>query len=124
MRRAAVVAVGLFALAPSLSVLVPAAQARREATVPFRPGERLTFDVAWSTYLIAGSATATVVEKRASYISNAYYIVAEGRPIPLIQRIYPLYYKMHTLFDSYSSLTQRSALYTEEGSDHKTATTV
>jgi uncharacterized protein DUF3108 len=103
----------------------PAARAepRRETAVPFRAGERLTYDVAWSTYLIAGTATATVVEKKPSYNSTAYYIVAEGRPLPLIQRIYALYYKMDTLLDSVTALSQRSAFYSEEGQDRRTATT-
>jgi len=91
--------------------------------VPFRAGERLTYDVAWQTYLIAGSATTTVMEKKPSFGSTAYYIVAEGRPLPLIQRIYALYYKMDTLLDSFSSLSQQSVLYAEEGADKRTATT-
>ena len=99
------------------------AQPRREVEVPFRVGERLTYDVAWQTYLIAGSATATVMEKKPSFSSTAYYIVAEGRPLPLIQRLYALYYKMDTLFDSFSTLSQQSVLYSEEGNDRRTATT-
>ncbi|MGC4085025.1 MAG: hypothetical protein QM736_23640 [Vicinamibacterales bacterium] len=39
---------------------------RKEATVPFRVGETLTYDVAWSNYLVAGTATSRVVEKRPS----------------------------------------------------------
>jgi hypothetical protein len=105
------------------STPAPRAEPQREAAVPFRVGERLTYDVAWSTYLIAGTATATVIEKKPSYSSTAYYIVAEGRPLPLIQRIYSLYYKMDTLFDSFSALSQRSALYSEEGDGRRTATT-
>jgi hypothetical protein len=101
----------------------PRVEARREASVPFRVGETLTYDVAWSTYLIAGTASTTVVEKKPSFDSNAYYIVAEGRPLPFIARLYALYYKMDTLFDSFTALSQRSSLYTEEGPDHKIVTT-
>src|SRR5262245_22118887 len=57
----------------------PAAPApQKDAAVPFRVGETLTYDVAWSTYLIAGSATSRVVEKRAAAARtpSAYYIVA------------------------------------------------
>src|SRR4051812_1257940 len=72
----------------------------RDAPVPFQVGETLTYDVAWSNYLVAGSAVSRVVEKRpASNSSGAYYIVAEGRPLPLIARIYALYYKMDSLID-------------------------
>lgn len=130
MRAAAAVLLGLIVVArpgaqqprPAPKPAAPAAP-RREAVVPFRVGERLTYDVAWQTYLIAGTATATVVEKKPSYSSSAYYIVAEGRPLPLIQRLYALYYKMDTLFDSFSTLSQQSALYAEEGNDRRTATT-
>jgi hypothetical protein len=97
--------------------------AQREVSVPFRVGETLTYDVAWSTYLIAGTAVTTVVEKKPSYGSTAYYIVAEGRPLPLIARLYALYYKMDTLLDTVTGLSQRTSLYTEEGPRHRTATT-
>ena len=97
--------------------------AGREIAVPFRVGETLTFDVAYSTYLVAGTATSTVVEKKASDNSTAYLIVAEGRPLPMIARLFALYYKMDTLFDSVTGLSQRSSLYTEEGTRRRTATT-
>lgn len=100
------------------------AKARTEPAVPFRVGETLTFDVAWSRYLVAGSAVSRVVEKRPSYNSTAYYIVAEGRPLPLIARIYALYYKMDSLVDSYTTLSQRSSVYAEEGSARRTTTTL
>ncbi|MBS1816603.1 MAG: DUF3108 domain-containing protein [Acidobacteria bacterium] len=102
----------------------PAPAPRQEAAVPFRVGETLTFDVAWSNYLVAGTATSRVVEKRSSYNSTAYYIVAEGRPIPLVERFYQVYYKMDSLLDSYSTLSQRSSLYSEEGSRRSFASTL
>jgi hypothetical protein len=83
--------------------------------VPFKVGETLTFDVSWSSVLVAGTATATVKEKRPSFNSTAYYIVAEGRPVPLLQRVYNLYYKMDSLVDSFTLLSQRGSLYSEEG---------
>jgi hypothetical protein len=97
---------------------------RREAAVPFKVGETLTYDVAWSHYLVAGTAVATVVEKKPSYSSTAYYIVAEGRPLPLVAKLYSLYYKMDTLFDSYTTLSQRTTLYSEEGSRRRQTATL
>ena len=41
----------------------------------------------------------------------------------MIARLFALYYKMDTLFDSVTGLSQRSSLYTEEGTRHRTATT-
>jgi hypothetical protein len=100
----------------------PAAQ-RREAAVPFKVGETLTYDVGWGQYLVAGSATSRVVERRPSYNSTAYYLLAEGRPLPIIQRFYSVYYKMDSLLDSVSALSQRTSLYTEEGTRRRYAAT-
>jgi len=112
----------------SLSVLCLPLSAQRgaapqEASVPFRVGEALTFEVSWSSMVVAGTATATVVEKKPSLNSTAYYIVVEGRPVPLVQKLYNLYYKMDSLVDSFSTLSQRGALYSEEGSEHRLGTT-
>jgi hypothetical protein len=90
-----------------------------ERAVPFKIGETLTYDVSWSSYLTAGTAVATVKEKKPSLNSSAYYIVAEGRPTPLVGKLYSLYYKMDTLLDTYTLLPQRGSVYTEEGSKHR-----
>ena len=77
-----------------------AAPPRAERTVPFKVGETLTYDVSWSSYLTAGTAVTTVKDKKPSYNSTAYYVVAEGRPTPLLSKLYTLYYKMDSLIDS------------------------
>ena len=100
----------------------PAARAaapRTERPVPFHVGERLTFDVSWSTFVTAGTVVATVQEKKPSFDSTAYYIVAEGRPTPLVAKLYSLYYKLDTLLDSYTLLPQRGSVYSEEGKRHR-----
>ena len=96
---------------------------RVESTVPFRVGETLTYEVSWSSFLVAGTAVTTVKEKKPSVDTTAYSIVAEGRPTPLVSRLYPLYYKMDTLMDAYGLLSQRGSLYAEEGSARRTSTT-
>jgi len=102
----------------------PATPARRsERPVPFQVGETLTYDVSWSSYLAAGTAVVTVKEKRPSYNSTAYYIVAEARPTPLLSKLYTLYYKLDTLLDSYTLLPQRGSVYSEEGKRHRFKTT-
>jgi hypothetical protein len=95
---------------------------RPDASVPFKVGETLTYDVTWSSLLVAGSATARVGERKASQNSTAYHIVAEGRPVPLLAKLYNLYYKMDTLLDTVTLLSQRSALYSENGPRKRTAT--
>ncbi len=96
---------------------------RTEPAAALRVGETLTYDVGWQTFLVAGSAVTKVVERRQSSGSMAYYVVAEGRPLPLIARIYTLYYKMDSLVDSTTALSQKSSLYSEEGARRRTATT-
>ena len=92
----------------------PAPAPKRELAVPFAAGEALTYDISWSTFLTAGSATVSVKEKKPSYGSTAYYIVAEGRPTPLLSKLYALYYKADTLLDVYTLLPQRGSIYSDE----------
>jgi hypothetical protein len=110
---------------PARRPAVPAAPraARAERGVPFHVGETLTYDVSWSSYLTAGTAVATVKEKKPSFNSIAYYIVVEGRPTPLVAKLYTLYYKLDTLLDSYTLLPQRGSIYSEEGRRHRLRTT-
>jgi len=125
-RLVVVVALGLVALmslsaqraTPHASPPAPRAP-RVERAVPFHVGETLTYDVSWSAYVTAGTAVATVKEKKPSFNSTAYYIVAEGRPTPLVAKLYSLYYKLDTLLDSYTLLPQRGTVYSEEGSKHR-----
>ena len=83
MRFAAAAVLGLVALtspaasqAPSPTPRPPASagqvQKLAEASVPFKVGETLAYDVSWSSFLVAGTATTTVKEKRPSYESIAY----------------------------------------------------
>jgi hypothetical protein len=101
----------------------PAAAPRAERAVPFATGETLSYDVSWSSYLTAGAAVTTVKEKKPSYNSSAYYIVAEGRPTPLLSKLYSIYYKIDTLLDSFTLLPQRGSVYSEEGRRHRLKTT-
>lgn len=109
--------------APAAKAAAKPAVPRVERPVPFAVGETLTYDVSWSTYLTAGSAVTTVKERRPSYNSIAYYIVAEGRPTTLLSKLYSLYYKVDTLIDSYTLLPQRGSIYSEEGKRHRYRTT-
>jgi hypothetical protein len=105
-----------------LGLAVMAAPAGEQA-VPFRVGETLTYDVAWSSYVTAGAAVASVKEKRPSINATVYSIVTEGRPTPLVSKLYNLYYKMDTLLDSSTLLPQRASTYSEEGKRHRLRTT-
>jgi len=102
----------------------PAPAPKRERPVPFATGETLTYDVSWSSFVTAGTATIHVAEKKPSYSSVAYYIVAEGRPTTMVSKLYSLYYKVDTLLDVYSLLPQRGSIYSEEGKRHRMKTTL
>jgi hypothetical protein len=99
-------------------------QVKQEQRVPFHVGEKLEFDIGWSSYITAGTATLTVQEKKPSYGSTAYYVVADGRPTPLLSKLYTLYYKVDTLLDVYSLLPQRGSVYSEEGKRHRMKVTL
>jgi hypothetical protein len=88
---------------------------RAERPVPFKVGETLQYDVSWSSYLTAGTATLSVREKKASFGSVAYYVTAEGSSTGLVAALYRAYYKADTLLDVYTALPQRGSIYSEEG---------
>jgi hypothetical protein len=98
--------------------------AHSERPVPFKVGETLEYDVSWSSILVAGTATLKVQDKRSSYGSTAYYIYAEGRPTPLVARLYSLYYKADTLIDVYTLLPQRAAQYSNENGKQRMKVTL
>jgi hypothetical protein len=91
------------------------AAARVEAAVPFRVGERLTYNVSWSPFITIGTVDISVREKKPSYNSTAFYIGAEGHAVGTIARLRTFYYKMDTLLDVYTLLSQRGSLYSDEG---------
>jgi hypothetical protein len=118
MTRLVPVVLALLALMPAVA---PAA--RTERAVPFAVGETLRYDVSWSSYITAGTVTTTIKDKRPSFNATAYYIVAEGRTTPLLSALYPVYYKIDSLLDSVTLLSQRGSVYTEEGARHRLKTT-
>jgi hypothetical protein len=101
----------------------PPTAAKKEMAVPFKAGEVLEFDIGWSSYLTAGTATVSVKEKKPSYNSVAYYVVAEGQPTPLLSKLYTLYYKADTLLDVYTLLPQRGSIFVREGKRQRMKTT-
>lgn len=119
------------ALATTLSAQVKrpaspkaAASGRAEMAVPFAVGETLTYDVSWASFVTAGTATLTVREKKPSYGSVAYYVVAEGGPTPFLSRLYKLYYKADSLLDVFSLLPQRGSIFSQEGRHQRSKITM
>jgi hypothetical protein len=115
--------VAFAALGCALAASVSGQRAAVDAPVPFRVGETLGYDVTWASYLTAGSATTSVTARRPSTGSVAYSIVAEGRPVGLLAKLYTLHFRMETLLDSAALLPHRASLALEDGGGrHQSAT--
>lgn len=100
---------------PAKNAAVPAPAPKVERPVPFTAGETLSYDVSWSmAFVTAGTATLRVVDKHSSYGSRAYYILGEGRPTPMLAKLYSLYYKADSLLDVYTLTSQRGSVYSDE----------
>jgi len=83
--------------------------------VPFHVGEVLTYDISWSTYLTAGTATLSVKERRPlGRGAFAYDIIAEGRPAALLDKLYHLYYKAESLLDTRALQPSVFTVYSDE----------
>lgn len=106
------------AVPPKTTAAPPAPKV--EKTVPFAVGETLTYDVSWSSFLTAGSATLTVADKKPADGSVSYTITAEGKPTSFVARLYNVYYKVASQLDAYSLLSRGSSTYSEEGRSKKT----
>ena len=92
--------------------------------VPFKVGETLTFDISWTSFVSAGTATFSVKERRpAGPGRNAYYLIAEAKPSSVIGKLYSLYYKAESMLDTRSLLPSVATLYSDEGGRKRQKTT-
>ena len=90
-----------------------------DRSVPFKVGETLSYDVAWSSYVTAATATLTVKERQARGSSAVYDLIAEGRSVGLLDALYPVYYKAQSLLDTRALRPTISTFYSDErGSRH------
>ena len=100
----------------------PAAQA--DQAVPFKVGETLSFDVSWTTFVSAGTATMSVKERRpAGAGRSSYYLVAEGQPSAILGKLYSLYYKAESMLDTRTLLPSLATIYSDEGGRKRYKTT-
>ena len=103
----------------------PAAAApAAELKVPFAAGETLTYNVGWSTYFTAGTATMRVAERRQFAANRAVYVVvAEGKPGSILSKLYDLYYKAESQFDTRTFAPLTASVFSKEGSRTRVKTT-
>jgi len=114
------------ALLVAMTAALPArTTAQSDRPVPFKVGETLTFDVSWTSFVSAGTATLSVKERRpAGSGRSAYYLVAEVKPSSVISKLYQLYYKAESMMDTRTLLPSVATVYSDEGGRkrHKTTT--
>jgi hypothetical protein len=93
----------------------PRPAAQTDVPVPFKPGESLTYDISWTTFLTAGQATLSVKERRPGSGGRAtYYLVAEGQPSSMLQKLYHLYYKAESMLDTRTLRPSLATVYSDE----------
>jgi hypothetical protein len=83
----------------------------------------LSYDVSWSTYLTAGSATLSVKEWNGIGGGSVYDLVAEGRPTNLLDKLYHLYYKAESLLHRGTLRSTMATIYSDERGRSKLRTT-
>jgi hypothetical protein len=106
------------------SQALPAPAPKADASVPFRVGEVLTYDVSWSRTVSAGTATLSVKDKLSlAGGQTAYDIVAEAKPGFVIRTVYPIYYKLESYLETRSLLPIRATMYSVEKTRKRTKTT-
>ncbi len=115
---------GLLAQARKPAAKAAAKAPAAEMKVPFRSGETLTYNVGWSTYFTAGTATVRVAERRPLSAGRAAYVlVAEGKPGAILAKLYDLYYKAETQLDTRTLLPITASIFSKEGSRTRVKTT-
>jgi hypothetical protein len=111
-------------LVVGLAAATPAAQRVPSLSItPFKVGEVLSYDISWSTYLTAGSATLSVNEHKPSGSPALYDLVAEGRPVSLLDKLYHIYYKAESLLAKDTLQPSMSTVFSDERGRAKLRTT-
>ena len=83
--------------------------------VPFRVGERLSYDVQWRASLVRVSA-ATITLEVGAPTSSDFEVIGEARLTSTLSNLYSLYYRAESLVDARTLLPREGRVYSEEGS--------
>jgi len=98
-----------------LLIAFPSIAFNADRPVPFTTGEVLTYDVSWTRFVTAGTATLTVRDRRSSGGGkSAYYVTAEAKPSSFAERLYHVYYKAESFFDTETLRPTMATIYSEE----------
>ena len=77
----------------------PPAAAEEQVTLPFGPGEQLTYSISWSNIISAGTATLEVRQERTAEGREALRFISTARSIGVINRFYRVDDNVQSLFD-------------------------
>jgi hypothetical protein len=98
-----------------LLALFPSVALNADRPVPFRAGEVLTYDVSWTRFVTAGTATLAVRDRRAAGAGkSSYYIVAEAKPTSFVENLYHVYYKAESFLDTETLRPSMATVYSDE----------
>lgn len=89
-------------------------EVRPQATLPFEPGERFTYDISW-LYVKAGTAVMTVEEASAENGHPALKFVTTARSSPVITKLYPVSNHVESIVDLDTFLPEHMIFNRREG---------
>jgi hypothetical protein len=95
-------------------VMLGAHPVRADLQLPFKVGEVLHYDVSWSGYVTAGTATLTLRERLNGPGRAGYDAIAEAKPTSVIERLYHLYYKAESFLDTKTLRPFAATVYSDE----------
>ena len=68
-------------------------------TLPFKPGETLTYEISWSNIVTAGTATMAVKEERLPNGMKVLKCIATSRSVGVVDKVYPVNDSIESVFD-------------------------
>ncbi|HXG66202.1 MAG TPA: DUF3108 domain-containing protein [Blastocatellia bacterium] len=86
------------AIGQSRSIKTGSPDKKTVAGSPFSVGERLTYDVSWADFIVAGELTLETRERRAFDGVDGYHISAEAQSVGLVSAVV---YKVKDIYESF-----------------------
>jgi hypothetical protein len=70
------------------------------ASLPFKPGEKLTYNISWSDIIQAGTAVMEVREEKRADEKMVYRLISTARSTGLVKKFYTVSDKIESVFDA------------------------
>ncbi len=80
---------------------------------PFAVGEQLTYEVSWSSFVVAGELTLETKERRAVDGVDAYHVTAQAESVGIVSAVV---YKVKDVYDSFLNATTLQPFRAEKNS--------